>query len=98
MTESVRTCIGCRRRGPAAEMIRLRIEGGRVAIGHGPGRGASLHPRATCVAGAQRPGTAARAFKRPVDELGLFDPTEFFERLSTAAAGKGLATARTGQS
>ena len=62
----MRTCIGCRRVGPAAEMVRLRLVDGQLVAGPGSGRGASLHPRAPCLAGALRPGVFARAFKRPL--------------------------------
>jgi predicted RNA-binding protein YlxR (DUF448 family) len=67
---STRTCIGCRKRGPAAEMVRLALAAGRLIVAarrRGPGRGASLHPRAVCIEGALRPGVLARAFKQPVD-------------------------------
>ncbi|HEY6474960.1 MAG TPA: YlxR family protein [Polyangia bacterium] len=69
MPASTRTCIGCRQRGPAGEMVRLALdaEARQLRLGRGPGRGASLHRRATCVEGALRPGVLARAFKQPVD-------------------------------
>jgi predicted RNA-binding protein YlxR (DUF448 family) len=72
MPVSTRTCIGCRKRGPASEMVRLSrsAEAGTIAVAtprRGPGRGASLHPRANCIEGALRPGVLARAFKQPVD-------------------------------
>ena len=69
MPASTRTCIGCRQRGAAAEMVRLALDAGarQVKLGRGPGRGASLHPRASCAEGALRPGVLARAFKQPVD-------------------------------
>jgi len=81
MPVSTRTCIGCRKRGPAAEMVRLaRVIGtgktgktgktGTIQVAsprRGPGRGASLHPRAACIEGALRPGVLSRAFKQPVD-------------------------------
>jgi predicted RNA-binding protein YlxR (DUF448 family) len=70
VTVSTRTCIGCRKRGPADEMVRLALVAGRLTVARrerGPGRGASLHPRAVCIDGALRPGVLARAFKQPVD-------------------------------
>jgi uncharacterized protein len=70
MATSTRTCIGCRKRGPAGEMVRLALASGRLSVAsrrRGPGRGASLHPRAVCIEGALRPGVLARAFKQPVD-------------------------------
>jgi predicted RNA-binding protein YlxR (DUF448 family) len=62
----LRTCIGCRRRAPAAEMIRLRLDHGVLVTGPGPGRGASLHRTPKCVEAAARPGVLGRAFKRAV--------------------------------
>lgn len=73
MATSLRTCIGCRQRGPAEEMIRLALAAGRVTVAASrraksfTGRGASIHRRADCVAGALRPGVLSRAFKQPVD-------------------------------
>jgi predicted RNA-binding protein YlxR (DUF448 family) len=50
-------------------MVRLVLDAQarRPTLARGPGRGASLHPRASCVEGALRPGVLARAFKQPVD-------------------------------
>jgi len=48
-------------------MIRLSLDQTGVRVARGPGRGASVHPRATCVEGALRPGALSRAFKRPID-------------------------------
>lgn len=70
MAAPIRTCVGCRARGPAADMLRLTIDavGTIQAASHrkGSGRGASVHRNATCIQAAQRPGVLARAFKRPV--------------------------------
>ena len=71
MAAPIRTCVGCRRRGPAADMLRLTIESGTVHVGthrKGSGRGASVHRDAACIEAARRPGVLARAFKRPVDQ------------------------------
>jgi len=69
---SVRTCVGCRRRGPASDMLRLTIDAAGTirADAHrkGSGRGASMHRDASCVEAAQRPGVLARAFKRAVQQ------------------------------
>jgi predicted RNA-binding protein YlxR (DUF448 family) len=51
-------------------MERLALVAGRVKVAastRGPGRGASIHRREDCIAGALRPGVLARAFKQPVD-------------------------------
>ena len=68
----IRTCAGCRRRGPAGDMFRLTLETGTLRASlhrKGSGRGASVHRQVDCVQAVQRPGVLARAFKRPV-ELG----------------------------
>jgi predicted RNA-binding protein YlxR (DUF448 family) len=68
---SVRTCIGCRRRAPAADLVRIVVDGTRLVFGRRggrPGRGASLHPRRECLAAAVARRALPRAFKRPVDE------------------------------
>lgn len=61
-----RTCVGCRKRGPATEMSRLRVVEGQLVLGAGDGRGASLHRSAACFDAAQKTGAFARAFKRAV--------------------------------
>ena len=69
--DSIRTCIGCRRRAPAGELVRLAAgRTGTVVVAGGarPGRGASLHPRARPASRrALRTGALARAFKQRVD-------------------------------
>ncbi|HXJ20443.1 MAG TPA: YlxR family protein [Polyangia bacterium] len=68
--ESLRTCVGCRRRGPAGDMLRLVIESGTVTIAgrrKRSGRGASVHRDPACLESARQPGVLARAFKRPVE-------------------------------
>jgi predicted RNA-binding protein YlxR (DUF448 family) len=65
-----RTCIGCRRRAPAAELARLALAAGRVVIWSGTpdgrrptGRGASMHAQASCLRAALRTGALGRAFR-----------------------------------
>jgi len=72
----VRTCVGCRRRAPACELVRLARspDDGRLRIGPGPGRGAWLcGPPATidCFERARRRQAFERALRTPVgaDEL-----------------------------
>jgi hypothetical protein len=67
-----RTCLGCRRRRPAGELVRARV----TADGHGvwgpaaarlPGRGAWICPGSTaCFDVAARRGAFARAWRRPL--------------------------------
>jgi len=79
----VRTCIGCRERAAASELLRF------VAVEHSPGqfsavpdparnrpgRGAHLHPGPGCFALAQR----RRAFGRSLRVTGVVDTGELAE-------------------
>jgi len=64
-----RTCIGCRRRRPSDELIRLKVSTGRLALGAGgqAGRSAYLCPEPACLDKALSRRAAARAFRRPVE-------------------------------
>ena len=84
-TPPIRTCIGCRKRVPASELLRL------VAIDIGtdqfsvvpdpartrPGRGAHLHPDPACLALAER----RRAFGRALRIAGVPDTGPVAEAL-----------------
>lgn len=84
----VRTCVGCRRRELAVELLRLaavRDGNGLIAVtvdaaGNLPGRGAWLHPDAQCLQQAIR----RRAFARALRITGPPDTTavvEWFDAL-----------------
>jgi predicted RNA-binding protein YlxR (DUF448 family) len=62
-----RTCLGCRRRRPKGDMLRLvRRADGRVdADGAANGRGAYVCPDAECLERALKPGRLAHAFRKP---------------------------------
>jgi predicted RNA-binding protein YlxR (DUF448 family) len=64
---AMRTCLGCRRRRPKVEMVRLvRRTDGRVGPDRtGPGRGAYVCREPACVERALKPGRLAHAFRRP---------------------------------
>ncbi len=82
-----RTCIGCRKVGPAAGMVRLLVRDGRVGIAPRrggramprQGRGAWLHPKMECVSAAPR--AVARAFKGAVS---MTEPTQFLAEMRAA--------------
>ncbi|MGH3734834.1 MAG: YlxR family protein [Micromonosporaceae bacterium] len=76
----VRTCVGCRTRAPASELLRV------VAVEHRlvpdpthrlPGRGAHLHPDPACLAKAER----RRAFGRALRVPGVLDVRPVREHL-----------------
>ena len=68
MTGPVRTCVGCRTRAPAAELLRVVARGGAVVPDGGrpqPGRGAHLHPALDCLELAERRRAFPRALRVP---------------------------------
>jgi len=84
--DAVRICVGCRRRGPAGDMLRLTVTSGTVGAGthrKGSGRGASVHRDPACLQAARQPGVLARAFKRPV-ELGAEAALTFSQLIATS--------------
>jgi predicted RNA-binding protein YlxR (DUF448 family) len=93
MAPSIRTCIGCRQRGPAGEMMRLALDAGKITVAASrrgqrfTGRGASIHRRADCVAGALRPGVLSRAFKQPIDMSS--DTAELLRQLTAVSRNQG---------
>ncbi|MHB1930939.1 MAG: YlxR family protein [Acidimicrobiales bacterium] len=71
----MRTCVGCRRRRPAGELVRVarRSDGRLVFDRTAPGRGAWVcaggpggRPAADCIEAAVRRGGFARAFRAAV--------------------------------
>lgn len=78
MATPVRTCVGCRRRAPAGELVRVVARDGaavpdvrRVL----PGRGAHLHPDPACLEQAERRRALPRALRvlGPLDVTGIRD-------------------------
>jgi predicted RNA-binding protein YlxR (DUF448 family) len=69
----IRTCVGCRERMPAADLLRVIATDGRLLPDPDkrlPGRGASIHPRESCLQAAGRRRAWARALRitGPVDD------------------------------
>jgi predicted RNA-binding protein YlxR (DUF448 family) len=91
---SERTCIGCRRRAPVAELARLALSSSegddtRVVVwaargsSRPPGRGASLHPDPACLRAALKGGAFGRAFRAGV---GNINEADFLGQLTAATA------------
>jgi uncharacterized protein len=70
----LRTCVGCRERAAKADLLRLVVAaGGSVRLdpnGSGPGRGAYVHRRRSCVKAALSLGGLARGLRTGLDEHG----------------------------
>ncbi|HVR60943.1 MAG TPA: YlxR family protein [Polyangia bacterium] len=93
MSAPVRTCIGCRKAAPAAELARLALCDGRVVVipprGQRPGgRGASIHAQATCVRAALKAGAFARAFRTRIDDTAGLEPDSLLPLLAAATTRK----------
>jgi len=86
MAAPIRTCIGCRRREPATDMVRLFVMNGQVELtGRSrSGRGASVHPRPACLETGLRPEVLSRAFKQKV---AIRDAKDLLERITIASLG-----------
>lgn len=67
-----RTCVGCRRKGPKTDFLRIaRNRSGEVAIDphfRAPGRGAYLCLNEECVRKAKKRGALARALRTSVED------------------------------
>jgi len=74
--EPERTCVGCRRKGAKRDLIRIaRSPDGLVGVdrsGAAPGRGAYVHPIASCIDRAMGRGALAWALRTGLgpEELG----------------------------
>ncbi len=82
----IRTCVGCRKRAPSGELLRVVAMGGRRVADERrrlPGRGAWLHPVPDCLAKAER----RRAFARALRVPGPLDGAEL-KRLLAVNAGE----------
>jgi uncharacterized protein len=68
--EPIRSCVGCRERGPKSTLVRIVASTEGLEIdrsGTEPGRGAYVHPDPTCVAAAGRSGVLGRALRTGLD-------------------------------
>ncbi|WP_203736853.1 YlxR family protein [Actinoplanes italicus] len=84
----MRTCVGCRTRAPADQLLRFVAAelGGHLRLlpdpaRRLPGRGAHLHPDPACFAQAER----RRAFGRALRLTGLANPELLAEHIRTVS-------------
>ncbi|WP_097194152.1 DUF448 domain-containing protein [Blastococcus aggregatus] len=64
----VRTCVGCRRRAPVTDLLRVVVSSGILVPDPRrrlPGRGASVHPTPGCLLAAERRRAFNRALRLP---------------------------------
>ncbi|THG35565.1 YlxR family protein [Glaciibacter flavus] len=79
--DAVRTCIGCRSRAPRSSLLRIVAGESELVVDETatlPGRGAWLHPTASCFQLAVR----KRAFGRALRVAGQLDATDLENRLN----------------
>jgi predicted RNA-binding protein YlxR (DUF448 family) len=68
--EPIRSCVGCRERGPKSTLVRIVASTEGLEIDRSatePGRGAYVHPDPGCVAAAGRHGVLGRALRTGLD-------------------------------
>ncbi|GAB3569569.1 YlxR family protein [Amycolatopsis endophytica] len=85
-TTPVRTCVGCRKRAPAGELLRVVARDGRLVADPRrrlPGRGAWMHPGPECLAKAER----RRAFPRALRVQGTLDAAGLRDHLGGTPGG-----------
>ncbi|WP_167097421.1 YlxR family protein [Amycolatopsis granulosa] len=84
----VRTCVGCKKRAPVGELLRVVAKDGRLVADTRrrlPGRGAWLHPGPECLAKAER----RRAFPRALRVAGPLDAAELRDHAGQVAGRHG---------
>ncbi|MHB8320111.1 MAG: YlxR family protein [Acidimicrobiales bacterium] len=82
----IRTCIGCRRKAPVSELVKIALSGeGTVVLGrNGSGRGAWICADSPeCQDRSAKIGVLARAFRSPVGADAGNSLREEFARLRT---------------
>jgi len=63
----LRTCIACRAKAPAPDLIRVGRSGTSATIWNGSGRSAYICTNERCIADAMRKGRLERALRTPID-------------------------------
>jgi predicted RNA-binding protein YlxR (DUF448 family) len=92
MAGPTRTCVGCRTRAPASELLRFVVAGAGDQLRlvpdprrRLPGRGAHLHPDPACFALAER----RRAFGRALRFTGVADTGPLAEHIRAVSQPSG---------
>jgi uncharacterized protein len=84
--EPVRTCIGCRSRAPRSSLLRVVAQDSVVVVDESavmPGRGAWLHPNASCIKKALQ----RKAFGRALRVSGVVDTVSIAHQLENRLNG-----------
>ena len=89
----MRTCVGCRKRATATELLRFVAAGEPLRLVPDPfrrlpGRGAHVHPDPACFAQAER----RRVFGRALRLTEVPDTGRLAEHVRAAAAARGVTT------
>ena len=88
----MRTCVGCRDRAAASDLLRIALAGDTALVpdprGGMPGRGAHLHPHPDCLALAER----RRAFGRALRVEGPLDLSAVREWIAAQPVENGQPT------
>ncbi|MFW0784728.1 YlxR family protein [Gordonia sp. CPCC 206044] len=92
----VRTCVGCRHRAEATDLVRIVARRGdeppTIVVDHArtmPGRGAWLHPRRDCVDAAVRRKAFVSALRVPGLTVDPDDLAEAIDEITKKMAGSG---------
>jgi predicted RNA-binding protein YlxR (DUF448 family) len=86
MPEPIRTCVGCGAKAPQRQLVRLRLDEGRVVVDRvrAGGRGAWLHAERECLERAEK----RRAFGRVFRRAGVAPSPELLRDVLTGSARK----------
>ena len=90
----MRTCVGCRARAEAGELLRVVLVDGDLALDlrrRAAGRGAWLHPEVSCLDKAERRRAFARALRvpGPLDTGSLRRDLEWLDHRVTGLGSSG---------
>jgi predicted RNA-binding protein YlxR (DUF448 family) len=95
----VRTCVGCRKRAPVTDLLRVVVRDGALVPDPRrrlPGRGASVHPTLECLRAAERRRAFPRALRLPGGGGSPVEAGPLRDHVLGAAHGAAGERARTG--